>query len=75
MTETNVTAAPQTAGLEGVVVAESEISFVDGQEGRLIYRGYSIEELAARSTFEEVSKLLLDGELLTREPCDSSSGR
>ena len=47
MTETNVTAAPQTAGLEGVVVAESEISFVDGQEGRLIYRGYSIEELAA----------------------------
>jgi citrate synthase len=67
MPETNVTLAPQAAGLEGVVVAESEISFVDGQEGRLVYRGYSIEELAARSTFEEVSKLLLDGDLPNRE--------
>ncbi|MGH7565700.1 MAG: citrate/2-methylcitrate synthase [Gemmatimonadota bacterium] len=67
MTETTVTAQPQAAGLEGVVVAESEISFVDGQEGRLVYRGYSIEELAESSTFEETSKLLLDGELPTRE--------
>jgi citrate synthase len=66
MKETTVTAQPQPAGLEGVVVAESEISFVDGQEGRLVYRGYSIEELAAGSTFEETSKLLLDGELPTR---------
>jgi citrate synthase len=66
MSETTATAPPQAAGLEGVVVAESEISFVDGQAGRLVYRGYSIEELAARSTFEETSKLLLDGELPTR---------
>jgi len=29
-------------GLEGVVVAESELSFIDGDEGRLIYRGYAI---------------------------------
>ncbi|HJU87532.1 MAG TPA: citrate/2-methylcitrate synthase [Gemmatimonadota bacterium] len=62
MTET-VAAQPQAAGLEGVVVAESEISFVEGQEGRLAYRGYSIEELAERSSFEETTKLLLDGEL------------
>jgi citrate synthase len=67
MTETTVTAPPQAAGLEGVVVAESEISYVDGQEGRLVYRGYSIEELAEGSTFEETSRLLLDGELPTRE--------
>ena len=67
MTETTITTAPQTAGLEGVVVAESEISFVDGQEGRLVYRGYSIEDLAERSTFEEVSNLLLDGELPTSD--------
>ena len=67
MTETTISTAPQTTGLEGVVVAESEISFVDGQEGRLVYRGYSIEELAERSTFEEVSKLLLDGELPTSD--------
>ena len=66
MKETTVTAQPQPAGLEGVVVAESEISFVDGAAGRLVYRGYSIEELASGSTFEETSKLLLDGELPTR---------
>jgi citrate synthase len=62
MTET-VAAQPKAAGLEGVVVADSEISYVDGQEGRLVYRGYSIEELAERSSFEETTKLLLDGEL------------
>ena len=62
MTET-VAAPPKTAGLEGVVVADSEISYVDGQAGRLVYRGYSIEELAERSSFEETTNLLLDGEL------------
>ena len=62
MTET-IAAPPQAAGLEGVVVAESEISYVDGQEGRLVYRGYSIEDLAESSSFEETAKLLLDGEL------------
>jgi citrate synthase len=66
MEETTVTEQTQPAGLEGVVVAESEISFVDGAAGRLVYRGYSIEELASGSTFEETSKLLLDGELPTR---------
>ena len=62
MTET-VAAQPKAAGLEGVVVADSEISYVDGQAGRLAYRGYAIEELAERSSFEETTKLLLDGEL------------
>ncbi|HEU4463832.1 MAG TPA: citrate/2-methylcitrate synthase [Gemmatimonadota bacterium] len=63
MSETTVVAQPSAGGLEGVVVAESEISYVDGQEGRLVYRGFSIEDLAERSTFEETTKLLLDGEL------------
>lgn len=63
MSETTVTTQPSAGGLEGVVVAESEISYVDGQEGRLVYRGFSIEDLAERSTFEETTKLLLDGEL------------
>ena len=66
MTET-VAAQHQAAGLEGVVVAESGISYVDGEEGRLVYRGYSIEELAERSSFEETTKLLLDGELPNRQ--------
>ena len=62
MSETTVT-TPSAAGLEGVVVAESEISYVDGQAGRLVYRGYAIEDLAERSTYEETALLLLDGEL------------
>jgi citrate synthase len=54
---------PYVPGLEGVVAAQTEISHVDGQNGRLIYRGgYLIEEVADRS-FEEVAYLLWNGEL------------
>ena len=50
-------------GLEGVIALESELSSIDGQKGELIYRGYTIEDLAARATFEEVVYLLWNGEL------------
>lgn len=50
-------------GLEGVLVAESELSRVDGERGELIYRGYGIEELAREASFEEVLYLLWEGEL------------
>lgn len=50
-------------GLEGVPAAESSISLVDGEGGKLYYRGYSIEELTEGSTFEEIVALLYDGEL------------
>src|SRR5690606_11727505 len=50
-------------GLEGVVVAETELSKIYGEEGRLVYRGYEIEDLAETATFEEVCHLLLYGEL------------
>ncbi len=46
---------------------ESRITYIDGEEGVLLYRGYSIEELAEHSTFMEVCHLLLDGELPTAE--------
>lgn len=46
-------------GLEGVIAAESEICQIDGTEGKLYYRGYSIEDLAEHSSFEEVTYLLL----------------
>ncbi|HEX6348435.1 MAG TPA: citrate/2-methylcitrate synthase, partial [Candidatus Dormibacteraeota bacterium] len=50
-------------GLEGVVAAETEISEVDGQGGRLIYRGgYLIQDLFEAS-FEEVAYLLWNGKL------------
>ncbi len=52
-------------GLKGVIAADSAVCEVDGLEGRLIYRGYNIHELAERSTFEEVCYLLLKGELPT----------
>src|SRR5690606_33003065 len=51
-------------GLEGVAIAESAVSLVEGQAGRLTYRGYSIEDLThPGATFEEVVALLYDGEL------------
>ena len=46
-------------GLRGVVIAESRICEVDGANGRLIYRGYLVQDLAENATFEEVSFLLL----------------
>lgn len=50
-------------GLEGVVIATNPITFIDGQLGKLMYRGYLIGDLAAKSTYEEVVWLLLYGEL------------
>lgn len=50
-------------GLKGVVAADSTICDVDGDLGKLIYRGYNIHQLADKSTFEEVAYLLLHGEL------------
>jgi citrate synthase len=49
---------------------KSAITFIDGDQGILRYRGYPIEELAAGSTFIEVAWLLLNGELPTREQLD-----
>jgi citrate synthase len=54
-------------GLEGVIAGETAVSTVSGG---LSYRGYSIEDLARYGTFEEVSYLLLYGELPTAEHLD-----
>jgi len=59
-----------TKGLEGVLAAESELSSIDGDAGRLIYRGYDIEDLAADASFEEVLFLLWRGHLPTRDELD-----
>jgi 2-methylcitrate synthase len=50
-------------GLEGVVIAKSAITFIDGQQGILRYRGIDINELAAKSNFEEATYLLWNGKL------------
>ena len=52
-------------GLEGIVAGETAISDVDGQRCQLIYRGYHIDELVGKATYEEVSYLLLNGSLPT----------
>jgi citrate synthase len=55
----------KNTGLRGVKVADTKISYIDGEKGILIYRGYRIEELAARSSFTETAHLLLTGTLPT----------
>ncbi len=54
-------------GLEGVPVAQSSISRVDGQNGILEYRGINVEELAQKSTFLETTYLLIWGKLPTKQ--------
>ncbi|HKJ20143.1 MAG TPA: citrate/2-methylcitrate synthase, partial [Woeseiaceae bacterium] len=46
---------------------KSDITFIDGEEGVLMYRGYPVEQLAAHSNFMEVCWLLLNGELPTTD--------
>ncbi|HEV8474246.1 MAG TPA: citrate/2-methylcitrate synthase [Methylomirabilota bacterium] len=63
--------APAKAGLEDVVVSTSDICFIDGDKGRLLYRGYDIDDLVAHSTFEEVTYLLWYGALPTKKELDA----
>ena len=67
----NTAAKPaSSAGLEGVVAAKSEVCFIDGIAGRLVYRGYEIGDLVENTTFEEVAHLLWDGKLPNRSELD-----
>ena len=49
---------------------ESDITYIDGEKGVLMYRGYPVEQLAAKSSFMEVCYLLLHGELPTQDQLD-----
>ena len=62
-------------GLEGVVAAESEICKVDGANGKLYYRGYSIEDLAEHSSFEECAYLLLNEKLPNKTELENFTRR
>lgn len=53
----------KTKGLEGVVAAETNIGYVDGEQGRLVYRGYEAKALAVSRRYEEVACLLWHGAL------------
>jgi len=57
--------------LEGVLVSESELSVIDGDVGELVYRGYTIEELATGASYEEVLYLLWYGHLPDSEELEA----
>ena len=63
----NETVRVKNIGLRGVTVADTKISFIDGEQGVLIYRGFRIEELAQHSSFMETTYLLLHGVLPDRD--------
>lgn len=59
------------SGFNSTAACESKITFIDGDKGTLLYRGYPIEQLAKESNFLEVSYLLLKGELPTKTEYDA----
>jgi 2-methylcitrate synthase len=64
---TTVQEKKKTGGLAGIVAGDSAICLCSAEDTSLLYRGYSIEDLANKATFEEVAWLLLRGELPTGE--------
>ncbi len=62
-------------GLEGIVVAQTNISHVFGAEGKLVYRGYNINELAGKASYEEVAYLLWNGHLPTQSELDEMNAK
>jgi len=62
-------------GLEGVIVDTSGICLIEGNAGRLIYRGYDIHDLAASLSFEEVAYLLWNGDLPNQRQLDELKAR
>ena len=69
------TESSAAAGLRGVVAAQSAIGDVNGEEGKLIYQGYDIHDLAEHSTFEEVVFLLWNGRLPSQAELDEHTAR
>lgn len=60
-------------GFTSTASCESGLTFIDGDKGILLHRGYPIEQLSEHSSFMEVSYLLLNGELPTKPQLDSFS--
>ncbi|TAK76209.1 MAG: citrate (Si)-synthase [Gammaproteobacteria bacterium] len=58
-------------GFNSTAACESKITYIDGDKGILLYRGYPIEQLASHSNFLEVCYLLLNGELPTKDQYDA----
>ncbi len=61
-TEAAQATRPFSPGLEGVIAGETSLSFVDGERGRLLYRGYRIGDLVEHGTYPAVANLLWTGD-------------
>ncbi|MGL4611662.1 MAG: citrate/2-methylcitrate synthase [Trueperaceae bacterium] len=62
-------------GLEDVLIDTTQICFIDGDKGELVYRGYPIEELASKVSFEEVTYLLWNTDLPTKAQLEGFRGQ
>ena len=62
-------------GLRGIEVADTKISNIDGEKGKLIYRGYDILDLTKNSTFEETAYLLLYDKLPTKSQLEEFNSK
>ena len=74
-TQTQKPAQAAAGSLKDVVAAPTAICTIDGIEGRLIYRGYSIEDLAEHVSFEETVYLLWEGELPNKQQLEAFAKR
>ncbi|WP_432473537.1 citrate synthase [Amphritea sp. HPY] len=61
-------------GFKATASCTSNITFIDGEKGILLYRGYPIEQLAAKSTFTETAYLLMKGELPSKQQLNDFNG-
>ena len=62
MTDIATANRPYSPGLEGVIAGETSLSLVDGERGRLLYRGYRIGDLVDRGTYPAIANLLWTGD-------------
>ncbi len=63
-------APTKSRGLEGVTALDTQLSYIDGQKGELLYRGYDIRDLAKNASFEETAYLLWKGEMPNQAQLD-----
>jgi citrate synthase len=61
-TEPTSDSRPYSPGLKGVVAGETSLAFIDGDKGRLLYRGYAIGEIVEHGTYAQVAELLWTGD-------------
>ncbi|MDA2916341.1 citrate synthase/methylcitrate synthase [Nitrospinae bacterium AH_259_B05_G02_I21] len=62
-------------GLDGVIACETHINYIDGAAGKMIYRGYDVEEIGEQTNYEETAYLLIYGKLPTQSELDDFTAK